>query len=274
MIDTRSENWIGELLPSVLAIARRAGEEIMNVYRGSDNTVMFKSDNSPLTEADLASHRRIVEGLGEIAVQWPILSEESSEIPFDVRRSWEYFWLVDPLDGTKEFIHRNGEFTVNIALIHSGAPILGVVYSPALERAYFAGDGLGASKQEQGRITQIKSIGPPVERKKVVVSRWHSGGQGDLKADFGKIGVDLEGCDVVPMGSSLKFCLVAEGIADLYLRTGPTMEWDTAAAHCVLKNAGGSLHDLEGNPLRYNKPNLVNPGFLATVAGWRMTMPA
>lgn len=252
------------LLPRTLEIARRAGEAIMSVYADLNPAVEYKRDDSPLTQADLASHRVICDGLTQISSEIPLLSEESAEIPFEVRRNWHTFWLVDPLDGTKEFLRRNGEFTVNIALVRGGAPVLGVVYAPASGVAYFAAEDAGAYKAEAGTAKRIQAAAELPAWPKVVVSRWHGDGVDAMLADLEKIGIDAGRCEFVPMGSSLKFCMVAEGSADLYLRNGPTMEWDTAAAQCVLEMAGGTVSDLEKNPLAYNKPMLRNPGFLAS----------
>ena len=255
-----------ELLPAVLQIALRAGQAIMEVYEDLHHEVEYKLDDSPLTKADLASHRIISDALAAISSNIPVLSEESTEIPFEVRRNWHSFWLVDPLDGTKEFLNRNGEFTVNIALMRAGAPILGVVYVPATDIAYFAVEGAGARKSERGIVKPIRTLEERSAAPKVVISRWHGNGVDQMHADLEKIGVDPSRCEFVPTGSSLKFCLIAEGSADLYLRNWPTMEWDTAAAQYVLEMAGGSVSDLEGNRLKYNKPVLRNPSFLASAA--------
>ena len=255
-----------ELLPAVLQIALRAGQAIMEVYEDLHHEVEYKNDDSPLTKADLASHRIISDALAAISSNIPVLSEESTEIPFEVRRNWQSFWLVDPLDGTKEFLNRNGEFTVNIALLREGVPILGVVYVPATDVAYFAVEGAGASKLEQGIVKPIRTLVERSPTPKVVISRWHGNGVDQMHSDLEKIGVDPNRCEFVPTGSSLKFCLIAEGSADLYLRNWPTMEWDTAAAQYVLEMAGGSVSDLDGNRLKYNKPVLRNPSFLASAA--------
>jgi 3'(2'), 5'-bisphosphate nucleotidase len=259
MIDTSAQNWLRELLPHTVALAREAGGAIMKVYSEMNPSVEYKRDDSPLTQADLASNRIIVEGLTRLAPEWPVLSEESREIPFEQRRSWGYFWLVDPLDGTKEFLKRNGEFTVNIALIEGNAPILGVVYAPAIDRMYFAGKGAGAWKADLETVSAIRTGGPGNGTKRVVVSRSHGSGEENLDRFIGA----AENCEFIPMGSSLKFCLVAEGAADIYPRTGPTMEWDTAAAHCIVEEAGGAVTGVDGNSLHYNKPVLLNPGFVA-----------
>ena len=253
-----------DLLPRVLEIARCAGEAIMEVYADLNPAVEYKKDDSPLTQADLASHRIICEGLAQISSEVPVLSEESAEISYDVRRNWHTFWLVDPLDGTKEFLKRNGEFTVNIALVRGSAAVLGVVYAPAMGIAYFAAEGAGAHKSEGEIVKLIHTSTKLPSSPTVVVSRWHGDGVDAMRADLERIGVAPSCCEFIPMGSSLKFCMVAEGAADLYLRNGPTMEWDTAAAQCVLEMAGGAISDLDGNPLAYNKPELRNPNFLAS----------
>ncbi|MGH9559865.1 MAG: 3'(2'),5'-bisphosphate nucleotidase CysQ, partial [Terracidiphilus sp.] len=228
----------------------------MTVYADLNPAVEYKKDDSPLTQADLASHRIVCEGLAQSASEIPVLSEESAEIPFQMRHDWHTFWLVDPLDGTKEFLKHNGEFTVNIALVRGSAPILGVVYAPATGVAYFAAEGAGAHKWDAGITKPIHASTKLPPSPKVVVSRWHGEGVDAMRADLERIGADASRCEFVPMGSSLKFCMVAEGSADLYLRNGPTMEWDTAAAQCVLETAGGTVSDLEGNALAYNKPVL------------------
>lgn len=264
MTDTlhaRSDNAdslsLAALLPRVVPIAREAGEAIMRVYGEVNPAVEYKRDNSPLTQADLASHLIIEAALGAIAPQWPVLSEESKEIPFEQRRSWKRFWLVDPLDGTKEFLRRNGEFTVNIALMQDGRPILGVVYAPAIDRMYYAANGAGAWRSEGDSAVAIRIGGASEDRVRIVMSRSHASGEENLDRYTGG-----RPCEFVTMGSSLKFCLVAEGAADVYPRTGPTMEWDTAAAQCVVEQAGGTVTDLDGHPMVYNKPVLLNPGFV------------
>jgi 3'(2'), 5'-bisphosphate nucleotidase len=210
-----------------------------------------------LTAADLASHDVIVRGLHRIAPEWPVLSEESEGTPYEQRRAWPVFWLVDPLDGTKEFLKRNGEFTVNIALVEGGEPILGVVYAPAIQRMYFAAKGVGAFRQERGQTAAIRVQRTSRDVTRIIVSRSHGTDETDVYTkQYGK-------CEFVSMGSSLKFCLVAEGAADVYPRSGPTMEWDTAAAHCILAAAGGAVKTESGDPLVYNKPSLLNPGFVA-----------
>jgi 3'(2'), 5'-bisphosphate nucleotidase len=245
------------LLPSVVAIARRAGERILDVYR-SDFAVQAKDDESPLTEADLASHRTIVDGLTALTPALPILSEESVNQIGEERRAWRAYWLVDPLDGTREFIKRNGEFTVNIALVCDHVPVLGVVHAPALGLTYYSRRGAGAFRTDHGgevvRIEVAQHGRSPI---RVVGSRSHRGSSLDKFLE--RIGAH----ELVPMGSSLKFCVVAEGGADVYPRLGPTSEWDTAAAHAVILGAGGHVVELDGRPLRYNmRADFLNPHFL------------
>lgn len=251
-------------------IAREAGRRILDVYeRGFE--VEEKEDRSPLTEADRASHEIISERLKQLTPDVPVLSEESASVPHERRADWRRFWLVDPLDGTKEFINRNGEFTVNIALIEGDRPVLGVVYVPVTGLAYFASAGSGAFKQKgeceiQPICSRRFNSGNPV----VVASRSHAGPE--TEAFLKSLGAH----DVVSMGSALKFCLVAEGTADVYPRLGPTMEWDTAAAQCVVEAAGGRVTDLQRRPLRYNKPDLHNPWFMVSGAGdydWYRHLP-
>jgi 3'(2'), 5'-bisphosphate nucleotidase len=246
-----------ELIESVRQIARQAGQRILDIY-ASGFTVEQKDDASPLTEADLTAHRTIVEGLSRLTPEWPILSEESSHIPFSERSSWLQYWLVDPLDGTREFISRNGEFTVNIALIRGHDPVLGVVHVPVQDTDYYGEESLGAFVQRPGQAPQSIHVSTltsgPV---RVVGSRSHRGNS--LDNFLAKLG-DHE---LVSMGSSLKICLVAEGKADVYPRLGPTSEWDTAAAHAVVASAGGQVVNVDGNPLRYNtKDAYLNPFFI------------
>lgn len=246
------------LLPQVVDLASQAGAAILQVYAHLNPAVEYKRDNSPVTQADLASHHIILNALARIAPAWPVLSEESAEIPFAERSSWRTFWLVDPLDGTKDFLRRNGEFTVNIALIHDSRPILGVVCAPAIERLYYAASAAGAWRADSGSASPIRTCAPAPDCTRIVISRSHAARGEDLSRFCGPGRQER-----LVMGSSLKFCLVAEGSADVYPRTGPTMEWDTAAAQCVLEQAGGVVTDHDGHPLRYNKPSLLNPGFVA-----------
>ena len=257
-------------LDEVRSIAEEAGRCILDVYE-HDFAVEEKQDGSPLTAADHAAHELIVSRLHKLTPDIPILSEEATSIDYKERADWQRFWLVDPLDGTKEFVDRNGEFTVNIALIDGSRAVLGVVYVPVLGLSYFACDGGGAFKQKGGcERRRIKARryegGKPI----VAASRSHAGGK--LAEFLERIGEH----DIVRMGSALKFCLVAEGTADIYPRLGPTMEWDTAAAQCIVEEAGGRVVDLDNRPLGYNKSSLLNPWFVAAGSGdhdWTAYLP-
>ena len=261
----------GVHLEAVREIAHAAGRRILDVYE-REFKVEHKEDQSPLTEADRAAHEIITSQLEALTPDIPVLSEESAAVNYDTRAGWKRFWLVDPLDGTKEFINRNGEFTVNIALIEGNRPVLGVVYVPVPALTYYACAGQGAYKQKGECAVQPVRVrrfdgGKPI----VVASRSHAG------PETGAFLRNLGEHDVVSMGSALKLCLVAEGVADVYPRLGPTMEWDTAAAQCVVEAAGGRVTDLNRKPLAYNKPSLLNPSFLVSGAGdfdWYRHLPA
>ena len=245
------------LLPRIITIAKAAGQGIMTIYNQPAGKIVLKSDQSPLTEADLISNHIIVSELTKLTPDVPILSEESVAIPYEQRADWQRFWLVDPLDGTKEFIKHNDEFTVNIALIDHGIPVLGVVYAPALGVCYSGALDEGAfveRKQEPARRIHISPRNEN-DRLKIVASRSHRDARTSALLEH------LGPHECISMGSSLKFCLVAEGSADFYPRLGPTMEWDTAAAHAVVNAAGGKVCTLSGEALRYNKADLHNPEF-------------
>ena len=246
------------LIAPVLALAKRAGARILEVYR-QPIEVTTKADASPLTIADLSSHETIVDGLAALRPEFPILSEESSAVPFETRSSWRTFWLVDPLDGTKEFLKRNDEFTVNIALIDDHAAVLGVVYVPAKDALYWGGAGLGAFRQiGDGPVESIRATAQAPGRLRVVGSRSH--GSDALTEALPRLGSH----ELVQLGSSLKFCAIAEGSADVYPRFGPTSEWDTAAAQAVVEGAGGAVRDSENRRLSYNtKASVLNPYFVA-----------
>lgn len=251
-----------ELLNEVTLIAHAAGEAIMEVYRGHIE-VQHKEDNSPLTVADLAAHHVIQSNLTKLTPGLPIISEESASLDFSVRSQWRKYWLVDPLDGTREFIKRNDEFTVNIALIEEGRPVMGVVYAPAMGLLYSGGDGLGAIRR-QGTAAPTPIRAKPLNSEDVIVAGSRSHSNARMEAFLHNVGEHLSPPKLVSLGSSLKICLVAEGGADVYPRLGLTSEWDTAAAQAVLEHAGGSLVDVNGNPLRYNtKDSLLNPEFFA-----------
>ena len=238
-------------------IANLAGEKILQVY-AQDFDVEEKADSSPLTQADLASHHCIVDALEKLTPQIPVLSEESAALPYAERQKWSRYWLIDPLDGTKEFVKRNGEFTVNIALIEDGVPVLGVVYVPVSGVTYYGDIEHGAFHQLPGKpATPMRVSSTCAQPMRVAGSRSHAGDS--LKKFLEK----LPEHNMVAMGSSLKLCLVAEGKADIYPRLGPTSEWDTAAAQAVVEAAGGQVTDTEMQRLRYNqKDSLLNPYFL------------
>ena len=248
---------INSLTQSILGIAKDAGAERMAIYE-KDFAIYEKQDTSPLTEADLAAHNVIVNALESVS-DLPILSEESADIAWDERKSWQSYWLVDPLDGTKEFIKKNGEFTVNIALIEDGKPTLGVVYAPALNKSYVGVVGEGAWTEVDGEFTPIsarKHDGSEVW--KIVGSRSHQ--SPEIQNLLAQLSGDTE---LVAMGSSLKLCLVAEGKANCYPRFSPTMEWDTAAGHAICKFAGCRLIDVKTKEeMIYNRKNLTNNWFI------------
>ena len=246
------------LITPVCDIVKQAGQEIMKIYLGGFE-IAEKEDHSPLTTADLASHHLICTRLQMLTPDIPVLSEESAMIPFDQRAKWKQYWLIDPLDGTREFIKKNDEFTVNIALVIDHVAHLGAVYLPAKDTCYFAATGHGAFKQEHKQAAhRIRTrISAPDSTPTICGSRARAGPS--LQTLLSRIGKH----ELIRVGSSIKTCLVAEGRADLYPRFGPTSEWDTAAAHCVVREAGGSLVDTQLMDLRYNtKDSLLNPPFI------------
>ena len=275
-----------------LLAAKDAGRAILDVYR-QDFDISYKDDHSPLTLADQRSHNIIVSHLSDVSGErLPILSEEGRSISYQQRRRWKYFWMADPLDGTKEFIKKNDEFTVNIAQIHQNRPILGVIYVPVKDVFYFAGDGLGAYRMDNSDILAIgtdrpvkndsarvletilaRSIKLPDDNHRfekkdsqitIVGSRSHA--TKELEAFIETMRKKHEQVEFISAGSSLKLCLVAEGRADIYPRLGPTMEWDTAAGQVIVEQARGSVLNYEmDEPLRYNKKNLLNPWFIASI---------
>jgi 3'(2'), 5'-bisphosphate nucleotidase len=248
------------LAERVAGIARAAGREILEVYRQGASHSRSKPDDSPLTEADLRSHRLIAAALGALTPDIPLLSEEAARAPYAERSRWRQYWLVDPLDGTREFLSRNGEFTVNIALIETHAPALGVVHVPVTDTTYAGVASAGAWRYTgAGAGRQVLHVAArSAEPVRVVGSRSHRGDS--LERFLARLGPH----EMQPVGSSLKFCLIAEGAADVYPRLGPTSEWDTAAAHAVLTAAGGAVVQLDGRPLEYNtRDELRNPFFVA-----------
>lgn len=256
--DTRYAN----LSDALDRLVREAARAIMEIYDERDFAVTRKADASPLTEADLASHRMLSAGLHRLAPEFPVLSEESAaQVPTSERHAWERYWLVDPLDGTKEFLKRNGEFTINVALVEFGRPVLGIVHVPVKATSYIGVAGLGAERRDSEGGTQALYVAGsrPAQPVRIVGSRSHAGGE--LEGFASALGTH----EFLAVGSALKFCLVAEGGADVYLRLKPTSEWDTAAGQAVVEAAGGAVTDLEGIPLRYNaRATLINPSFIAT----------
>jgi len=248
---------LSELILVAKEAAVEAGKEILTIYKSDDFDVELKGDNSPLTKADKKAHDVIVSYLNKTNI--PVLSEEGKDIPFTERSNWDYFWMVDPLDGTKEFVKRNGEFTVNIALIHQNRSVLGVVYAPVLNKLFYASSGNGSFLEKDNTQIQLQaaSFGFSDKALNVVASRSHLN---EATEEFlNKLNVP----EIVSMGSSLKFLLIAEGNAHLYPRYAPTMEWDTAAAQIIVEEAGGKvLIQSSESPVIYNKENLLNPYFL------------
>ncbi len=252
-----------QYIEQVIVIAKAAGDAIMQVY-STDFNVERKDDSSPLTKADLAAHQIIVEAFIQLTPDIPVLSEESDTINVEVRSQWHQYWLIDPLDGTREFVKRNGEFTVNIALIVNQLPVLGVVYAPVTDLLYYASVGQGAYKQH-ARCQPHKILTREFNPKQPTVAGSRSHTNEKMQQFLHHLqeasGIEPE---LISMGSSLKICLVAEGRADVYPRLGLTSEWDTAAAHCILLEAGGDIVDLSNQSLRYNtKDSLLNPSFFA-----------
>lgn len=242
----------------VCAIALQAGQAILGVYNSDDFNIELKEDSSPLTRADLASHKIIENELTTAFPELPFLSEESRPVAWEQRKDWMRYWLIDPLDGTKEFIKRNGEFTVNIALIEQGVPVLGVVFAPAIDTLYWGYQSNAWCRQasEVARPIRVIQKDQEVRPFQVVASRSHRSAELEGYLD------SLPPHQRVAMGSSLKLCMVAAGKAHLYPRIGPTMEWDTAAADAIVRAAGGTVTTLDGKVLVYNKPNMLNPYFL------------
>jgi 3'(2'), 5'-bisphosphate nucleotidase len=244
----------------VIDIALRAGEAVCAIYNsGDDFSVERKGDDSPLTVADKRSHEVIFNGLTELFPDIPILSEEGKAIPFEVRKQWQTYWLVDPLDGTKEFLSRNGEFTINIALMEESEPVAGVVYAPAIDRLYYAGVTNGAFKRESDGQPVAIHVEHASEGSMVAAqSRSHASPE---EVEFLK---RLNVVDTIRVGSSLKFCMIAEGKAHIYPRFGPMMEWDTAAGHAVVAKAGGIVRSWKGSRVEYNTESLRHNGMIVS----------
>lgn len=262
-----------KLLPDIERLAKRAGDAILEIYQGGEDAqnITHKADESPLTAADLASHHVIIEGLDALTPEIPKLSEESTGISWPERQQWQRYWLIDPLDGTKEFIKRNGEFTVNIALVENGIPTLSVVYAPVLNKSYSGVLGEGAWLDDgESRLKLDVTQQQPADVVRVVGSRSHP------SEHMQTFLAQLDNVEVVPVGSSLKLCMVAEGKAEVYPRLGPTSEWDTAAGHCVALCAGAVVLGPNGQPLKYNqKESLLNPWFLVAGPAYaHLSMPS
>jgi 3'(2'), 5'-bisphosphate nucleotidase len=248
------------LLSLAITAAEKASVGIMDVYESGDFQAEVKGDNSPLTIADKRAHGVIVDGLKASGL--PVLSEEGATVPYEERKQWTRFWMVDPLDGTKEFLKRNGEFTVNIALIERGEPVMGVVAVPVSGDVYYSSEGQGAFLQREGKVTRLlrrERVNLSKSRVKVVASRSH------MNAETHDFLSQLKDPELVSQGSSLKFMLLAEGKADIYPRFAPTMEWDTAAAHAVVKETGLVVREVgTQTELSYNKASLLNPYFICS----------
>jgi len=243
-------------LENIVFIAKEAGEAIMQIYK-KDFIIEYKEDDSPLTEADTKANEIICSSLQKLYPIIPIMSEENKQTEYAIRKNWEYYWCIDPIDGTKEFIKKNDEFTVNIALIHKNTPMLGVVYAPAINEMYKAKKGEGAFKN--GKKLPLKINTQPDKKLTVVASKSHLSSETQEFID----NLDTQEIEQVSKGSSLKLCMVATGEADIYPRLAPTMEWDTAAADAIVREAGKMTYNQESNqPMIYNKENLFNPWFV------------
>jgi 3'(2'), 5'-bisphosphate nucleotidase len=248
---------LAQLAEELTEVARHAGAAILKIY-AADFTTTRKADQSPVTEADLAAEAVIIAALRRLTPDVPVIAEEDSQARGLPVEAAQRFWLVDPLDGTKEFVARNGEFTVNIALVEDGEPVLGIVHLPALDETYRGHSGKAERSVKNGPFEAVRARLVPAEGAIMTISRSHAA---DERVKAEQLGEHVHGTIVA--GSSLKFCRLAEGVADLYPRFGTTMEWDTAAGHAVLAAAGGSVRTLDGEPLTYGKPGFRNPHFIA-----------
>ena len=248
-----------DLIEQLIEISKEAGKAILDIYN-TDFDYQLKEDLSPLTKADTLSNNIICEGLKALTPNTPILSEENSDIPFNIRSVWKQYWLVDPLDGTKEFIKRNGEFTVNIALIENNIPIFGLINAPVFKEIYWGSQNHGSNLIDtEGNTSKIRTSEKIGKSLRIVTSRSHPSEK--LNTYLKKI----DNYKIIPRGSSLKFCLVASGKADIYPRFGPTSEWDIAAGEAIVKFAGGEIIKLDGKPMTYNlKDSLLNPEFIVS----------
>jgi 3'(2'), 5'-bisphosphate nucleotidase len=251
----------------IFEVIKAAGNEILKVYQGDDFQVEIKSDETPLTIADKQSNNVIINGLKVLFPEIPILSEESKKVPYDERRNWKYLWVVDPLDGTKEFIKRNGEFSINLALIENGKPIFGVLYIPVMRLLYYAGRGLGAYRVDKNKkiysLKSKKSVSKESSQNiGIIYSKSHY--NSETREYVQKIRKKYNHTNMISVGSAMKLTYLAEGKADIYPRLGPTMEWDIAAGQIIVEETGGKVIDYyKRKPLIYNKEDLRNSWFLA-----------
>jgi len=249
-----------KLIEKVLKLSKDAGELILDIYKDYNSNFELKEDKSPLTAADIASHNLIVEGLKNLTPSLPIISEEDSSIHFKVRSSWNQYWLIDPLDGTKEFLNKNDEFTVNIALINKNEPIFGVIYIPVSGKTYWGAIEQGSFLIKRSGTQKSISVAKNTDKKlRIVTSRSHA------SKELGNFLEKIKDYKILRKGSSLKFCLIAEGLADIYPRLGPTSEWDVAAGEAIVKYAGGYIYDKDSKPMTYNqKDSYINPNFIVS----------
>ncbi len=247
---------IEPIIDNLKSIAYEAGEKIMRFYSSSEIAISIKEDKSPVSAADIEAHKYITSSLAKLA-NYPIVSEEDTDSKKS-RKNHSWFWLIDPLDGTKEFLDKNGEFTVNIALVGNGQSSFGIVYAPAIDLMYWGGINMGSYRSRNGLVEPIKVRSDNESICRVVASKSH------LNTETQEFIAKLGNVSLVQSGSSLKFCRIAEGSADIYPRLAPTCEWDTAAAQAILEAAGGFVLDLNNKSLRYGKSNVINPSFIAT----------
>lgn len=251
---------IEKLMPQVVELAQQAGQAILAIdHQDAAESIERKHDRSPVTAADKVANDIIAKGLADLTPKIPLISEENQITPFAKRKGWEYFWLVDPLDGTKEYLSGTKDYTVNVALIHKAQPVLGVIYAPAYQELFFALKDEGAYKQiNDMTLKELKVRELPEDDELTCYISKHHG-----PVNTNAIQNSFPSTKVLHLGSSLKFCRIAEGEVDFYLRSRATSEWDTAAGQCILEEAGGMVLDFEGTPLHYNKEVLANPSFVA-----------
>ncbi|MCC6289536.1 MAG: 3'(2'),5'-bisphosphate nucleotidase CysQ [Chitinophagaceae bacterium] len=249
-----------QLINTILPVAVQAGKAILNIYHSGDKIhVSVKADHTPLTIADKASNSIITNGLTTLFPHIPILSEEGADVPYETRKNWEYYWCVDPLDGTKEFIYRRDDFTVNIALMHHNRPVLGIIYAPAYHALYHGSAATGSWLKKEAEPWKQLFADKDAKEWVAIGSRSHASEEEQaVLANYPVI-------ETIAAGSSLKFCRIAEGAAHIYYRYGPTMEWDTAAGQAIAESSGAVMTGADGTPFLYNKPSLLNGGFICKV---------